>query len=57
MTPGLAVFVDRDGHLVEERRHLKHVSRARMLPRSAETIYRLRRARMSTKSAQAGLLS
>jgi hypothetical protein len=35
MTPRPAVFVDRDGCLLEEMGYLNHVSRVRLLSRSA----------------------
>jgi D-glycero-D-manno-heptose 1,7-bisphosphate phosphatase len=44
MTGRGGVFVDRDGCLVEEMGYLNHVSRVRLLPRSAEAVRRLNRA-------------
>lgn len=41
-----AVFVDRDGCLTEEVGYVNHVSRIRLLPRTAEAIRRLNQARM-----------
>ena len=41
-----AVFVDRDGCLIEEMGYLNHVSRVRLLPRSAEAVGRLNQARV-----------
>jgi D-glycero-D-manno-heptose 1,7-bisphosphate phosphatase len=46
MTGRPAVFVDRDGCLIEEMGYLNHVSRVRLLPRSAEAVGRLNRARV-----------
>ena len=41
-----AVFVDRDGCLTEEVGYVNHVSRIRLLPRTAEAIRRLNRCEM-----------
>jgi D-glycero-D-manno-heptose 1,7-bisphosphate phosphatase len=43
--PGrFAVFMDRDGCLTEEVGYVNHVSRLRLLPRTAEAVLRLNRA-------------
>jgi len=42
--PRRAVFIDRDGTLSEEVGYINHVSRFRMLPRSAEAIKKLNEA-------------
>lgn len=52
-----AVFIDRDGCLIEEGGYLNHPSRVRMLPRSAEAVARLNRAGVAAVMAtnQAGI--
>lgn len=46
MPGAAAVFIDRDGTLTEEVGYVNHPKRLRLLPRSAEAIRRLNRARL-----------
>jgi len=52
-----AVFMDRDGCLIEEAGYINHPSRVRMLPRSAAAVARLNRAGIAAVMAtnQAGI--